>query len=37
MLIRIERNLDVLSMRAGLRHGHASFRRLAAMQVRTGL
>lgn len=37
MLIRIEKNLDVLTLRATLRYVHASYRRLAATQVRSGL
>ena len=35
MLIRIEKNLDVLTLRATLRYVHASFRRLAASQARS--
>ena len=35
MLIRIEKNLDVLTLRATLRYVHASFRRLAAAQARS--
>ena len=35
MLIRIERNMDVLTLRATLRYVHASFRRLAAAQARS--
>ena len=37
MLIRIEKNLDVLTLRATLRYVHASYRRLAAMQARPEL
>ena len=37
MLIRMDKNLEVLSVRAGLRQGLVSYRRLAAMQARPGL
>ena len=37
MLIRIKRNLDVLTLRATMRHLHASYCRLAATQARSAL